>query len=320
MAPNMTTPRSSDPVKKSRQHHVWQQYLRAWSVDGKLHCLQDSQIFSAGTSVLGMKRDFYKVQPLTADDLQLIQFILALDKTHPVAREHHEMVLQNILSPMLFFQENRAKLNNISTIENLLDVHNTNAVDNQHTVIEGQFAPLLARALEEDIGWYESSEDCIKFCSFVAAQHMRTRGIKDRTITRLKERMGLDISRIWDIIALIVGFNLGCSLFLERKKRRLLAVRNDTSVPFITSDQPIVNLHGDGETPPELVSFYYPISPRRALYLPEPNETNEIPFEDMTAAAASYLNLRIARASHSQVYAQTADALTPLRDHLSAAP
>jgi hypothetical protein len=314
--PNMAKLQSSNPVKKPHQHHVWQQYLRAWSVDGAVYCLQDGRIFCTGTPVLGMKTDFYKVGPLTEEDLKLLHSLLALEKVHPVAREHHEMVLRNILVPILFVERNRSRLNNLSMIDDLLDIHNTNAVDNQHTVIEGQFAPLLARILNEDFSWYENNEDCICFCNFVAAQQMRTRGVKERTITRLKKRVGLDVSRIWDILALIYGFNIGCNLFLERKKRRLIAVRNDTSVPFITSDQPVLNLHGNGETAPEIASLYYPISPRLALYLPEPSEENDIPFEDMTAAAATYLNQRIAKACHSQVYAKTADPLTMAKDHL----
>ena len=112
--------------------------------------------------------------------------------------------------------------------------------------------------------------------------------------------MGVDVSRIWDILALIFGFNIGCGLFLERKKRRLIAVRNDTDVPFITGDQPVMNLHGTGEMPPEILSLYYPISPRLAVYLGEPDEVTDIPFEAMTARAATYLNLRVGKVSRSQ--------------------
>jgi hypothetical protein len=132
----MAKPRGSDPVKKPRQHHVWQQYLRAWSVGGEVYCLQGDRIFRTGTPVLGMATDFYKLRPLTEGDLKLLKFLLALDKVHPIARKHHEMVLQNILIPMVFVQQNRDKLNNLSPVDDLLDTHNTNAVDNQHTVIE----------------------------------------------------------------------------------------------------------------------------------------------------------------------------------------
>lgn len=242
--------------------------------------------------------------------------ILALDKVDPVARKHHEMVLQDILTPMLFVQQNRDKLNNLSLVDDLLDTHNTNAVDNYHTVIESTFVPLLARSLRGDFSWYDNDKDCISFWNFVGAQQMRTRAVKERTISRLKERVGVDVSRIWDILALILGFNIGCNLFRERKKRRLIAVHNDTAVPFITSDQPVTNLYGNGETPPEILSLYYPISPRLALYLGEPDEVTDIPFEAMTDRAATCLNIRIAKASHSQVYAQTPDPLIAVRDHI----
>lgn len=124
--------------------------------------------------------------------------------------------------------------------------------------------PLLAHSLRGVVIWYQNDRDCSSVCRFIAAQNMRTRGVKERTIYRLKERMGMDISRIWDILSLIYSFNVGRSLFLERKRRTVLVVRNDTAVPFITSDQPVINLDGNGETPPECLSFYSPLAPRLA--------------------------------------------------------
>jgi hypothetical protein len=117
--------------RKSRQHHVRQQYLRSWSEDGKVYCLQDNRVFRTGTPVLGVTTDFYKVPCLTDVDLILIQFLLALDKVHPIARKHHEMVLQNILSPSLFVRQHRGEFKHLPQIDDLLDVHNTNAVDSR---------------------------------------------------------------------------------------------------------------------------------------------------------------------------------------------
>jgi hypothetical protein len=303
-------------TKKSHQHHVWQEYLRAWSVEGAVYCLQNNRVFQTGTPVLGMKTDFYKLHPLEQQDLDLLLFLLDLDKAHPIARQHHEMVLTNILGPTLFVRQNRDKIRNMAEVDAHLDVYNTNTVDNQHTIIESFFVPLLARSLDGDFSWYEDDADCIVFCNFVAAQHMRTRAVKERTIERLNTRLGLDVSRIWDIIALINAFTLGCNLFLERKKRRLIVIRNDTSVPFITADQPVTNLLATGESAPEKLSLYYPISPRLALHLGEPDEPIEVPLETMTAPAAAFLNRRIAGASLTQVYAQTADPLILVRDCL----
>nr|WP_295744927.1 DUF4238 domain-containing protein [uncultured Acidocella sp.] len=307
-------PPQESPQRKPHQHHVWQYYLRAWSVDGKVSFLQNHKIDATGTNVLGVKKNFYKIKSITDEDVKLLHFLIALDNVHPVARKHHEMVLQRILTPTLFVQKHREKLNNLDLIDDYLDAYNTNVVDDYHTNIESSFIPLLDRARNEDFSWYDNDQECISFFNYLAAQQMRTRGVKERTITRLKERMDLDVSRIWDIMALIFGFNIGCSLFLERKRRRLIVLHNKTAVSFITSDQPVVNLHANGETPPESASLYYPISPRIALYLPEPDKKSDIPLGTLTPDTANFLNLRIAQASHSQVYAQSAESLLAFKD------
>jgi hypothetical protein len=178
------------------------------------------------------------------------------------------------------------------------------------------FGPLLDLSLSGDISWYEDNQRRLEFCNFLAAQHMRTRAVKERTIQRLKNRMKLDISRIWDVLALLFSFNVGSSLFLQKNRRALLLLSNKTRVPFATSDQPVINIYGNGDTPPEKLSFFYPISPSSALYLAEPDEVTDISFASMAENTVRHLNLRVAQASHSQVYAQTLEPLEFIRAEL----
>jgi hypothetical protein len=224
-----------------------------------------------------------------------------------------------VLGPILFVRRNRDSLNNLHLIDKVIEAHSTNAVDNQHTMLEGFVDPLLSRALAGDIRWYNNVPDCIAFCNFIAAQHMRTTGVKSKTIRRLQEHMGLDISRIWDILALTYGFNIGRSLFLERKRRELILIKNESAMPFVTSDQPVTNLYGTGEAPPSMLSFYYPISPWRALYLGEPDEATRIAREPMSEAAVTGLNLTIAKKSYRQIYAHAPVVLEVVRDRLNQA-
>jgi hypothetical protein len=46
-------------IRKRRQHHVWQRYLKSWTVDDKIYCLKDSAIFATNTSKVAVDRDFY---------------------------------------------------------------------------------------------------------------------------------------------------------------------------------------------------------------------------------------------------------------------
>jgi len=67
---------------------------------------------------------------------------------------------------------------------------------------------------------------------------------------------------------------------------------NRTEVPFITADQPAINLKGARPHPTEALSIYYPISPRLALLLADVDEEPLFATEGLTAAQASMLNFR----------------------------
>lgn len=294
-----------NPVKKHRQHHVWQKYLRAWSPGGPLHCLMDGRIFPTGTTAIAVEQYFYKIGKLTAADIALIRFLLIdVQGVHPLTRKSHEDFLKLVAMPTLFEGE-------AEDLDDLIDTFRTNALEDYHAGIEASFLPLLERALSKDVSFYDDEQSCITLFHFLASQHMRTKGIKEKTIEILKRKSGLDVSRIWGIMSHMAATNVGLSLYLERKKRQLVLVENSTDLAFITGDQPIVNLHGDGEKPPETLSWYYPISPRLALLLPEVDEGPAVSTTSLTSAQVSDLNARIVAASHRQVFAQSRHALEP---------
>lgn len=312
---NACVSQSTQLVKKSNQHHVWQQYLRAWATQGRIFCLQNGRVFEAGTPVLGVGNNFYKVQALTDEDLKLIKLLAFHEKQHPKLRENNERYLRYILTPTLLAHRYPGALENTEA-QKFLDAYNTNVVDQHHTIFESSFVPLLDQSLNEDICWFESGVNRIAFFTFIADQNLRTRRVKNETIARLRNRMGLDFSRIWDILAVVFAFNAGFSMYAEPQRRPLTLVRNQTSVSFLTGDQPVINLAGDGETAPESLAFYYPLSPRLALYLGEPGRSPEVPAFIDTADTVIDLNLRIACASHSQVYAATADLLEDMKQRM----
>jgi hypothetical protein len=131
---------------------------------------------------------------------------------------------------------------------------------------------------------------------------MRTKGIKVRTIELIRQKNGQDLSRIWDIMSHMFSVNIGASLFLERKKRKLVLIENNTDLTFITGDQPVINLHGNRPHPPTTLSLYYPLAPRHALILGEVDE-DPVPSTDRLARAQVLaLNTKIVEASHSQVF------------------
>ncbi|WP_050385514.1 DUF4238 domain-containing protein [Bradyrhizobium pachyrhizi] len=295
-------------MKKRRQHHVWQHYLKSWTVDDLLYCLRDGAIFATGTNSVAVDRDFYKLQKLTDDDLALIK-MLVIDPGNRLAKRHHEDLLVNLVGPARFVEQNRHRLNNLDKIEELLDVHQTNALEDYHSGVENRFLPLLDMILAGDLSFYEIDAQCITFLHFICMQTMRTKGVKERTIDRVKRHNGKELARIWDIMSPMFAFNIGMSLFLERKQRKLVLLDNNTNTPFITGDQPIINLRGDGVRPPTELCFYYPVSPRSALLLTEANEQPAFSSASLTAAQVGELNQEMLRASHNQLFGQSKDSL-----------
>jgi Protein of unknown function (DUF4238) len=309
----------SREVRKRNQHHVWQEYLRAWTTEGGIWCLQDDRVFKTGTSRLAVGVDFYKLQDWREEDRLAFAIMFPPDRVHSLLRDLNDTLMQSVFLPLEFVAQNRDRLNNLDLIDDYLDIHRTNAVDDYHTMIENGFLAIHPRLLAGDIGWYGKTDDCIRFLMFICAQHMRTRGIKQKTIEGFQSRMGLDISRVWDIAALMMVHQLSCSLFLERGSRRPQIIENTTAVPFVTGDQPTINLQGgDSEKSPEVLSFYYPLSPRLALYLGEPGEAAQI-VEPITAESVYELNVRMAKESHSQIFAHASEPLLALREQLRAA-
>jgi Protein of unknown function (DUF4238) len=299
----------TDPyAKKPKQHYVWQKYLEAWTEGGALYCLLNGRIFSTGTARVGFENHFYGLKDITDEDLKLLNLLLTRENPHPASKSHEELVLRNVLGPTLQARQNPQILKS-PQISQLLESYNANAIDNQHTVIESRAVPMLAKLLDEDISWFDDQKQAISFCAFLAAQSMRTRKVKQRTIDRIKANMNVDFSRIWDILGLIFAFRLGATLFFERTTRPPVLVRNETGVDFLTADQPVVNLDADGENPPDTLTFYYPLSPGLALWIGDPESPDALTAHGISAETVIELNNRVVKGSLSQIYGRTRESL-----------
>jgi len=115
-----------------------------------------------------------------------------------------------------------------------------------------------------------------------------------------------------DVLSYLVAMNLGLGLYADRAAFRVVVVQNDTDTPFITADQPVINLHAtfDGK-PPEKLEFYYPLSPTKAMLLVEPSSGwGDIP---ITSISVNNFNTIMVRNSHEQVFSNSKEYLTSIK-------
>jgi hypothetical protein len=127
--------------------------------------------------------------------------------------------------------------------------------------------------------------------------------VRDKVAARTSEVNGFSIARCWNILRHIFAVNVGVSLYLERKKRPLWMLENDTGIPFITGDQPVVNLlpSPNPDKPPELLALYYPLSPSTVLIIDEVNRRCGYTSGAISVEQVRTLNRRISEASHHQL-------------------
>jgi len=95
----------------------------------------------------------------------------------------------------------------------------------------------------------------------------------------------------------------------------LLLLQNNSDVPFITGDQPVINTkatyHSSTNDLTEELELYYPISPTIAILINlKSNEYTTRKYKVTKKEATSYNNL-IADASHQELFAQDKSHLEP---------
>lgn len=296
------------PERKHRQHHVWQYYLEPWTSDGKIFSLINGGPCRPNTINVAVERHFYRLHRLTTADLAILKLFIDIGPSH--ARRLHEDFVKALLMPRAFVEQHKEHLKNPEEMEEILLTQEINVLEDYHASIEDSFTPTLQAIRNGDLSFYDDTHECIMFARYVATQYMRTKGIKVGMIDIFQRKNGLDISRVWDIASLMQGVNIGCSLFLGRKRQQLMLLRNSTEVEFITGDQPVINLHGgDRSKAPEQLCMYYPVDPRAALIWGDMDEKIPYTSETLMAEQVSSLNQRMSAAAHSQVFGRTAASL-----------
>ena len=300
-------------MQKRRQHHVWKYYLGAWATDAQIFCLQDGRIFQTNVANVGVQRDFYKLHGLTQAEIDFIRGV-AIAGSPPAAKPVHEELLFLLATYGRLHQSGFGKSD--AALRSVIDEAVVNAVENFHSGIESQAQPLLDAARRGDVSFYIDDDQCILFAYFLSLQYFRTFGLRARVIERLKANVGVDVTKCWTILSQVYATNVGATLFFERKRRPVVLLKNETGVPFITGDQPAINLAADRQeqSPPDYLSIYYPIAPRRALALYEPDCEQAYGAGPLSERHVRELNEAIAAASYKQVFADSVEALTSVSE------
>ena len=268
---------------KIYHHHTPRQYLLPWAdADERIAWYGYGKVDRSGLKVVGGENDFYKLKELTVPDIDCLG--LFIDGLPESGRKGHKRFLKMYLLPTRLknrlehpVTENGKEMDEAQLAEarHLLDVAISNLNEDYHASIERRFWTYLELIKRRDFSFYEDPTKAIEFLHGLSVQYMRTKAVKRRALQKTNVLFD-DVGRVWDVLSHILAVEMGRSFFSDRRNFQILVLDNDTRVPFITSDQPIINMLSDPRdfNAPERVELYYPLSPTQAmLYLEKSTPT-----------------------------------------------
>lgn len=304
-------------TKKQSQHYVWRHYLEQWATSNQLWLSENGKIYQHGLRGVGRKSYFYKLKQLSEADIEFIKNFIT-HSNNPQLRKVNEGWIDMFTKVFQIKELLKEKRISNAEFENALDILETNIEENFHSKIEKNSVGYLAAILRGDTSFFKSNKDCIAFLHFLALQYMRTNNMQKRQCTQFRKVGGENMETMWPVMRHVFSMNIATSMYLERTKYRLVLLRNNSEVQFITGDQPVINTYAVSGKGTEELEFYYPVSPNIAVLVTEKNEYKTVESIEVIDSQAKWFNQAIADLSDEQIYAFSKESLIEFKKQSSA--
>lgn len=293
--------------KKIKHHYVWAHYLRDWTSDGKnIHYItRKENIACDSIRGLGFEKNFYKIGTLKESDKEIIQLIIkncndTLKEVHWNFSEHifDAQKFYSTISPLIIdaFSVDFNELMSSNLFENYLSEQESSAVD------------VLKHLRNGNIEYVKNKKIYYDLCYFLGYQFSRTKKMKttlthslpySENMSEVQKRLSDFYERNWWFMCSFIATNLSYDMSLNVEKK-VIIIENNTSINFITSDQPVINLNPDGHMS-EYIDYYYPLSCRRALLILT-SKKNYFDYQNLSADDVDMINSKVAENSGETIF------------------
>jgi hypothetical protein len=293
--------------KKTKHHYVWAHYLRDWTIDGTniWYITKKSNIACDSVRGLGFEKNFYKMGELKESDKELISLII--NKSNETLRGIHWDFVD-----MIFKIQKTISLLSPSVKEksglNPEEIMRSNLFENYLSKQESRAIEILSELKKGNLLCLEDKKTYYDFCYFLGYQFSRTLKMKkllilalDKTPGQIKvrERLKDFYERNWWFMCSFMATNLSYDMSLNTE-RKLMLLENESSIDFLTSDQPLININPEGSEG-ESVDYYYPLSGRKALLILTSGESY-FSSNLLNDDAVHMLNSKMANASCNTIF------------------
>ena len=327
---------------KHRQHYVFQAYLKNWAINDQIWCCRNrSKVFLTNTVNVAQERDFYRLKDLNADEYRFILLFISRQPPHivdivkkQIALYHtpiywqQKVIKTNGLIKSLFGKDiiNNPQIAEIlSFTEKFAESAVNDMVEDMYCIDEGIATKVFEDIKEGKLDFYYNPSDSTgndfdntkrSFLNFLCSQHFRTRAMKKRWESAMSAALdektcnGLKINKNnirFDHLSFHIFWYIEAQLTdsLYNRNAHLTLLRNNTSVPFLTSDQPIINVlakYDDIQNEVSDLVFYYPITPQIAITVNDDNTLDKI---ELSLSEVKRYNELMCTASHELIFASS---------------
>lgn len=314
---------------KRNHHYVWAHYLRAWASNNNIWHLGPSGAVSYN-SIKGLSKEegYNNVIALTEEDVDFLKRWPTHDS--PSLKDFHKRQIAyfGLVSKLInchVGQEDSSKYEDLCRISKEAE---SNFFEETHTAIELLARPILDQLVAGDATCLEDKKNSTNFCNFLAHQLFRTRKIRDRIFAeheKLKPKNAQEVHYMrlfrknWWLLSFMNGSGFGYGLVKGWEKSKRVFVRNETDLPFITSDCPVINLQASGGSAarlsvPKTMDLYYPISPKFG-YIIADSDSYEHMSDGISESEVRHLNVAVAGNAHLTIYSSSEASMREFKPH-----
>ena len=298
--------------RKKKHHYVFQSYLKPWSKDKQIWCLRNGEIFASNLEGVACERFFYQSYPLTEEEREFVTKTMIEVEGTP---ERLKELLYRLLDLYCFGHKIKNSLAasavpNSDAVVRELDAFIERGAEDWLAGVETDFVPFLERLREGNTAFYDDPKEAMVFIFGLCVQFSRTKQVREAALSVIGQEVdGRSVLHMMSVMAHLIAIRASHSLFCDRKSFKVAVIENESDTPFITTDQPVINLHGNANpasAPPERLEFLYPVSPIRAMLFLEKGTSIQL---KIGGISVNNYNVLMAQHSHEQILANSKEYL-----------
>ncbi|MGR2710555.1 MULTISPECIES: DUF4238 domain-containing protein [Pseudomonas] len=314
-----------------KHHYVWAYYLSGWSdKNDKSIWHETSKGNISKDSVKGLSRedDYNKIHALSDRDVAYIELWPSGDSPTLQNFQKSQLDFFKKASSIIDSHVGLEHLKEYAEIKNIAESIKYGLFEKTHTIIENLARPVIDELKAGNVECLKQGKYMTSFCNFLAQQLLRTKKAKKKCLEGMyllpENTLGVAAfkelyERNWWFLSYKLALNLGYSLHASSTTDHHTFITNKTSIDFITSDCPVINIHesSHGNTvgkPPEKLDLYFPISPKTAYIISSDSRYNKLA-SSIDEKEVKNLNTRIMQNSHLSIYGTSRDSIKDARQN-----